>query len=93
MSFWIISAFVLLATLIAIVRPILRARSNSSNEYNTIVYYDQLNEIEHDIKRGLLSFPDGEALKAEIEKRIEENKSLLLAIEKIANIKCFEKKK
>ena len=74
MSFWIISAFVLLATLIAIVRPILRARSNSSDEYNTIVYHDQLNEIERDIKRGLLSLPDGEALKAEIEKRIEDNK-------------------
>ena len=74
MSFWIISAFVLLATLIAIVRPILLARANSSDEYNTIVYHDQLNEIERDINRGLLSLSDGEVLKAEIEKRIEENK-------------------
>ena len=46
MSFWIASGFVLLATLIAIILSIIRARANSSDEYNATIYHDQLNEIE-----------------------------------------------
>ena len=73
MSFWIVSALFLLATLIAIIVPIISARTNGSDEYNAVIYYDQLNEIERDLNRGVLSTVDGEALKAEIEKRLETN--------------------
>ena len=79
MSFWITSGFVLLATLIAIILSIIRARANSSDEYNATIYHDQLNEIERDIDRGVLSPIDGEALKTEIKKRLEKNTKIVLA--------------
>ena len=79
MSFWIASGFVLLATLIAIILSIIRARANSSDEYNATIYHDQLNEIERDINHGVLSPIDGEALKTEIKKRLEKNTKIVLA--------------
>ena len=79
MSFWIASGFILLATLIAIILSIIRARANSSDEYNATIYHDQLNEIERDLDRGTLSLLDGQALKAEIEKRIEKNEKNISA--------------
>jgi cytochrome c-type biogenesis protein CcmH len=79
LSFWIASGFILLATLIAIILSIIRARANSSDEYNATIYHDQLNEIERDLDRGTLSLLDGQALKAEIEKRIEKNEKNISA--------------
>ena len=79
MSFWIASGFVLLATLIAIILSIIRARANSSDEYNATIYHDQLNEIERDINHGVLNPIDGEALKTEIKKRLEKNTKIVLA--------------
>jgi cytochrome c-type biogenesis protein CcmH len=79
LSFWITSGFVLLATLIAIILSIIRARANSSDEYNATIYHDQLNEIERDINHGVLSPIDGEALKTEIKKRLEKNTKIVLA--------------
>ncbi len=64
---------ILVGVLIAIIVPIIRVRANSSHEYNTPIYYDQLNEIKRDLDIGVLSPLDGEALKAEIEKRLENN--------------------
>jgi cytochrome c-type biogenesis protein CcmH len=64
---------ILVGVLIAIIVPIIRARANSSHEYNATIYYDQLNEIKRDLDCGVLSPSDGEALKAEIEKRLEKN--------------------
>ena len=79
MSFGVASALILLATLIVVILPIMRARANSSDEYNLTVYNDQLNEIERDLDRGTLSLLDGQALKAEIEKRIEKNEKNISA--------------
>ncbi|HIF60200.1 MAG TPA: c-type cytochrome biogenesis protein CcmI [Rhodospirillales bacterium] len=79
MSFWIASGFVLLATLIAIILSIIRARANSSDEYNATIYHDQLNEVKRDIDHGVLSAEDGEALKTEIKKRLEKNTKIVLA--------------
>ena len=79
MSFWIASGFVLLATLIAIILSIIRARANSSDEYNATIYHDQLNEIERDINHGVLSPIDGEALKTEIKKQLKRNTKIVLA--------------
>jgi len=77
--FWVASVVILLGVLIAIIVPITRARANSSHEYNATIYYDQLNEIKRDLDRGLLSPLDGEALKAEIEKRLETNEKNITA--------------
>jgi cytochrome c-type biogenesis protein CcmH len=77
--FWVASVVILLGVLIAIIVPITRARENSSHEYNATIYYDQLNEIKRDLDRGLLSPLDGEALKAEIEKRLETNEKNITA--------------
>ena len=79
MIFWGASVVILLGVLIAIIVPITRARANSSHEYNATIYYDQLNEIKRDLDRGLLSPLDGEALKAEIEKRLETNEKNITA--------------
>ena len=79
MIFWVASVVILLGVLIAIIVPITRARANSSHEYNATIYYDQLNEIKRDLDRGLLSPLDGEALKAEIEKRLETNEKNITA--------------
>jgi cytochrome c-type biogenesis protein CcmH len=79
LSFWIASGFVLLATLIAIILSIIRARANSSDEYNATIYHDQLNEVKRDIDHGVLSAEDGEALKTEIKKRLEKNTKIVLA--------------
>ena len=79
MSFWIASGFVLLATLIAIILSIIRARANNSDEYNATIYHDQLNEIKRDIDHGVLSAEDGEALKTEIKKRLKKNTKNVLA--------------
>ena len=79
MSFWIASGCILLATLIAIIPLIIRARANSSDEYDATIYHDQLNEIQRDIDHGVLSSIDGEALKAEIKKRLEKNTKIVLA--------------
>lgn len=79
MIFWVASVVILLGVLIAIIVPITRARANSSHEYNATIYYDQLNEIKRDLDRGVLSPLDGEALKAEIEKRLETNEKNITA--------------
>ena len=79
MSFWIASGCILLATLIAIIPLIIRARANSSDEYDATIYHDQLNEIQRDIDHGVLSSIDGEALKTEINKRLEKNTKIVLA--------------
>ena len=79
MIFWVTSVFILVGVLIAIIVPIIRARANSSHEYNATIYYDQLNEIKRDLDIGVLSPLDGEALKAEIEKRLETNEKNITA--------------
>jgi cytochrome c-type biogenesis protein CcmH len=77
--FWVTSVVILLGVLIAIIVPIIRARADSSHEYNATIYYDQLNEIKRDLDRGVLSLFDGEALKIEIEKRLENNNKNIIA--------------
>jgi len=77
--FWVTSVVILLGVLIAIIVPIIRARADSSHEYNATIYYDQLNEIKRDLDRGVLSLLDGEALKIEIEKRLENNNKNIIA--------------
>ncbi len=73
MSLWIAFAALLLITLIIIVVPIIRARSTTPTDHNAIVYQDQLTEIESDVERGLLRIPEADALKKEINRRLEKS--------------------
>ena len=73
MIFWITSGIILITAMILIIAQIIRKRANQSNQYNIIIYQDQLKEIDLDINRGLLNATDGETLRAEIEKKIEKN--------------------
>jgi cytochrome c-type biogenesis protein CcmH len=57
--------------MILIIIQIIRSRTNNSDQYNVIIYKDQLKEIDRDIDRSLLNNEDGEALKAEIQNKIE----------------------
>ena len=75
MSFWIVSVFILSATLITIIVPMMRSRASRYDEYNNEIYQDQINEIKRDLDRGILDPIDGEALKTELEKKLEENSS------------------
>ena len=75
MSFWIVSVFILSATLITIIVPMMRSRTSRSDEYNIEIYQDQINEIKRDLDRGILDPIDGDALKTELEKKLEENSS------------------
>ena len=73
MIFWITSGIILITAMILIIAQIIRKRANQSNQYNIIIYQDQLKEIDLDINRGLLNATDGETLRTEIEKKIEKN--------------------
>ncbi|MEE2999568.1 MAG: c-type cytochrome biogenesis protein CcmI [Pseudomonadota bacterium] len=73
MSFWIACNVLLLATLIAIIVPIMRVRAVHSTGYNLATFQNQLFEIERDVNDGLLSVEDGQTLRTEIEKRIQKN--------------------
>jgi cytochrome c-type biogenesis protein CcmH len=73
LSLWIVFAAVLLVTLFVIVLPVIRAKSGGATDHNAIVYQDQLVEIDSDVERGLLSNVEAEALKAEINRRLDKS--------------------
>jgi len=74
LSLWVVFIIILIITLMAVILPVIRLRTNSFDRQDAIVYRDQLTEIEHDIERGTLSAQDGDILQAEIKKRMERNK-------------------
>jgi cytochrome c-type biogenesis protein CcmH len=74
MMFWIAAGLLTLATLAAVVLPILRARAEARRaaDYDIEVYRDQLKEVERNKTRGLIGKEEAEAAKAEIGRRILE---------------------
>ena len=74
MTFWIAAGLLTLATLAAVVLPILRARAEARRaaDYDIEVYRDQLKEVERNKTRGLIGKEEAEAAKAEIGRRILE---------------------
>ena len=75
MSLWIVFAALLLVTLIVIILPMIRVKSDSATDHNAIVYQDQLVEIDSDVERGLLSTAEADSLKAEINRRLDKSVS------------------
>ena len=72
MSFWIIAALMIAASLGALLAPLLRRRGATVDtaEYDIEVYRDQIAELDRDSGRGLLSDEETEAARTEIARRM-----------------------
>ncbi|AWK87774.1 c-type cytochrome biogenesis protein CcmI [Azospirillum thermophilum] len=75
MLFWIVAAALTVAVLLLIVRPLVAAPRAASApheaaDYNLEVYRDQLQEVDRDRARGLISEAQARAAKAEIGRRM-----------------------
>ncbi len=70
---WVIFSAMVAVVLIALVVPLVRARSAampSRAAYDLIVFQDQLAELDRDIERGVLDSTQAEAARIEIQRRI-----------------------
>ena len=63
-------AVLLLATLVPLIWPLLRARAGSTAAPAQAVYRDQLAELDQDLARGAISAEDAAAARAEISRRL-----------------------
>ena len=72
MTIWIVAIFLTLAAAMALVRPLLRKPVAGGNAaaYDREVYKDQLEELERDEARGLISGREAEEARAEIGRRL-----------------------
>ncbi|MFC3119282.1 c-type cytochrome biogenesis protein CcmI [Jhaorihella thermophila] len=71
MNFWIAGAALTALTTLALVVPALRARSRREFAgQEQAVYRDQLEEVDRDEQRGLISGAEAEAARAEIKRRM-----------------------
>ncbi|MGB0572790.1 MAG: c-type cytochrome biogenesis protein CcmI [Alphaproteobacteria bacterium] len=72
MIFWTILAALTLSLIAWIAWPLLRPGTGATTraEYDTAVYYDQLQELERDRARGLIDDTQAEAARGEIERRL-----------------------
>ena len=72
MVLWIIFAALTAAVLVAVLWPVMRARSEDAARaaYDSAIYRDQLQEIESDLDRGLIGEAEAEAAKTEISRRL-----------------------
>lgn len=69
---WIVFAALTLAVLALLVAPLLRPRKLATDraDYDLAVYRDQLNEVDADIERGLLTAAQADAARTEIKRRM-----------------------
>ncbi|WP_142849347.1 c-type cytochrome biogenesis protein CcmI [Telmatospirillum sp. J64-1] len=72
MTLWIILAAMTLAAIILTLLPLLRSTSKAANEaeYDLAVYKDQLEEIERDLERSLISPEQAASARLEIQRRM-----------------------
>jgi len=73
--FWLSIAVITVCALAVIVIPLLRHRADkpfdkSRIEYDVVVYKDQLNEVDRDLERGLLTEDQAEAVRTEIQRKL-----------------------
>ncbi len=69
---WVLIALMLLATVVAVALPVLRARGQTSStaEHDLSVFTDQLKELDRDHVRGLIGKDEYESARAEVGRRI-----------------------
>ncbi|SMH55531.1 c-type cytochrome biogenesis protein CcmI [Azospirillum agricola] len=72
MLFWILAAALTVAVLLLILPPLLKPAdaAPARDDYDREVYRDQLDELERDLARGVISPAQAEAAKAEIGRRM-----------------------
>lgn len=73
MLFWTVAAALTVATLVLIVRPLLAPRAAAADSragHELEVYRDQMQEVDRDLARGLISPAQAQAAKAEIGRRM-----------------------
>lgn len=72
MIYWGIAALIILACLLTIFLPMLRARQDGGTRagYDMQVYHDQLREVETELARGVLTASEAEASRTEISRRL-----------------------
>jgi len=73
MLFWVIAAVMTAVTTLALLRPVVRARSEASDApelHDIEVYRDQLSEVDRDLAEGLVDPVQAEVAKTEISRRL-----------------------
>ena len=72
MTIWIIAVFLTLGASVALLRPLLRKQETSVDAaaFDREVYKDQLQELERDEARGLISGKEATEARAEIGRRL-----------------------
>ena len=73
MLFWVIAAVMTAVATLALLRPVVRARSNASDApelHDMEVYRDQLSEVDRDVADGLVDPVQAEVAKTEISRRL-----------------------
>lgn len=72
MLLWVIFAILTAGVLISVLWPAFRSTTthSSRNEYDIAVYKDQLNELDQDLERGLISPEEAKSARTEISRRI-----------------------
>jgi cytochrome c-type biogenesis protein CcmH len=70
MALWFVLALMTAAAAFAVLWPLGRAGRTSAGGSETVVYKDQLAEIDRDVQAGLIAAPDAEAARVEISRRL-----------------------
>jgi cytochrome c-type biogenesis protein CcmH len=72
MPFWIAAGLLVAGSLILILLPLLRGRGRASRRasYDMQIYRDQLEEVEVELARGILSPEEAEATRIEVSRRL-----------------------
>lgn len=72
LTFWLLAGLVAAAAMLALVLPLLRRAEEQPDgtAHDRAVYRDQLEEVERDLRRGLLSAREAESARVEIKRRI-----------------------
>ncbi len=72
MTFWFVSIALTAASLLAVLLPLLRTRSEEKDDsaFDAEVYRDQLDELDRDIERGVIDKDQAELARVEIARRL-----------------------
>ena len=70
MTLWFVFALMTVAAIFAVLWPLGRSSSASAGGSESVVYRDQLAEIDRDVTAGLIGAPEAEAARVEIGRRL-----------------------
>ncbi len=70
MLFWIVATVIALAVTTTLVVPLLRSAPGPATQADTVIYRDQLAEVDRDLARGLLDAEEAERARTEISRRL-----------------------